>query len=280
MRIISYHKVVETISELVQKVNCILPADVIEAINSSRIYEKNHSAGMIIDQIIENAEIAKNEMIPVCQDTGTAVFFVEIGSDVKVEAPGLASAINEGVRIGYRDGYLRKSITGDPLLRKNTGDNTPSVIHYTYNDNDVLKITFCPKGAGCENMSKITMLSPGDGRDGVINFVKETVKAAGGRPCPPIILGIGLGGNFEYSAILSKKALLRKIGDRNQNEYYANLECELLEILNAIGIGPMGLGGNTTVLDVFIETAPCHIASLPLAVNIQCHAARHGEVIF
>jgi fumarate hydratase subunit alpha len=218
--------------------------------------------------------------LPLCQDTGIAVFFADVGDSVRVDGEGLGAAINEGARQGYRDGALRMSVVKDPLRRGNTGDNTPAIIHYTIIPGETIRLSFCPKGAGSENMSRLAMLNPGDGREGVVDFVLDTVRKAGGNPCPPVIIGIGLGGDFEYSAMLSKRALMRTIGSRNPEPYYRDLETELLQKINDLGIGPMGLGGSSTALDVFIETAPCHIASLPVAVNVQCHSARHGEIVF
>ncbi len=191
---------------------------------------------------------------------------------------GVGAGITGGVRRGYRDGGLRMSVVSDPLRRGNTGDNTPAIIHYRLFPGDAFRVLFCPKGGGCENASRLAMLSPGEGRDGVARFVIETVRMAGGRPCPPIIAGVGIGGDFERCAIIAKRSLFRKIGARNPDPYYAELERELLGGLNALGVGPMGLGGRTTALDVFVEAEPCHIASLPVAVNIQCHSARHGEI--
>lgn len=279
MRIIPYDKVVNSIAEITMSSNYFLPGDVLDAIEGSRQRENNTLGCAILDQLIENAGIASDNLMPICQDTGLAVFYVELGSGVKVAGPGLEQALNEGVRIGYREGYLRKSVVADPFRRKNTGDNTPAIVHYFLKENDALKIVFCPKGGGCENMSRVAMLSPGDGEKGVFDFILETVRIAGGKPCPPVIVGAGIGGNFEYSALLAKKATLRKIGCRNEDPFYENMERELLKALNELGIGPMGLGGRTTALEMFIEQAPCHIASLPVAVNIQCHAARHAEIV-
>ncbi len=231
----------------------------------------------MLDQIIENAEIALKEDAPMCQDTGIAVFFVEIGRNAVIDG-SLEDAINEGVRQGYKDGYLRKSVC-HPLTRKNTGDNTPAVLHMNIVEGDRLKITIAPKGAGSENMSRLVMLKPSQGLPAIKDFVINVVKEAGGNPCPPIILGIGIGGNFEKSAILAKEALLREIGTPNPDKELDGLERELLEKINNLGIGPMGFGGRTTAVAVHIRTAPCHIASLPVAVNIQCHAARHKEVV-
>lgn len=278
MRIIPFHYLVEKISKLIPSTARILPSDVLDAITCMRAKETSSLAASILDQIIENAGIASREFFPLCQDTGIAVFFVDIGDEVRVENPGLDAAIQEGTREGYSEGNLRMSMVRDPLRRVNTGDNSPAIVHIRMVPGERLSVTFCPKGGGCENMSRLAMLSPADGRKGVVDFVVDTVLTGGGRPCPPVIVGVGLGGDFEVSAILSKRALLRKVGDRNTDAFYASLEQELLGKINSLGIGPMGLGGSSTALDVFIETAPCHIASMPLAVNIQCHSARHGKI--
>lgn len=278
MRTVEYEKIVNAVEKLVIETSYNLPKDVLGAIIKAKELEISDIALSIFEQIIENAYIASHDELPICQDTGVAVFFVGIGTDAYIEKPGIDEAVNKGMKQGYRNGALRMSMVKDPFRRQNTGDNSPAIIHYYYIDGDNIEIHFCPKGGGCENMSRIAMLSPGQGREGAIDFIIDTVRTAKGKPCPPIILGIGIGGNFEYSAILSKRALLRKIGERNTDKYLADMEVELLEKINSLGIGPMGLGGKTTALDVFIETAPCHIASMPVAVNIQCHAARHGSV--
>jgi fumarate hydratase subunit alpha len=233
----------------------------------------------IFGQIIENACIAAENKVPICQDTGVAVVFLELGQDLRIEGGDLYEAINQGVRKGYLDGYLRKSIVNHPLLRINTGDNTPAVIHLKLVAGDNLKITVAPKGGGSENMSGIKMLKPSAGVEGVKEFVIETIATAGADPCPPIIVGIGIGGNFEKCALLAKEALLREVGKPSKIPDIALLEMELLHDINSLGIGPQGLGGIITALAVNIEIYPCHIASLPVAVNINCHAARHKEVI-
>ena len=241
--------------------------------------ESNPLAKDFLNQCIENADIAKNEDMPICQDTGFAVFFVEIGQDIEIEGGSLTDAINEGTRQGYQEGFLRKSIVTDPLFeRKNTRDNTPAVIHYNLVAGDKFKITFAPKGGGSENMSGVKMLKPSDGRAGVVDFVVNSVINASGNPCPPTIVGVGIGGTFEKCAFLAKKALLRKVGEKNPNPLYAELEEEILTKINQSQVGPQGLGGDTTALAVHIEYYPCHIASMPLAVNLNCHAARHYEV--
>ncbi len=280
MKTIPFESLVERVSALVAETNCLLPGDVLDALVKSRDAETCGTAVGILDQVVENSRIAAEDALPLCQDTGVAVFFVDIGEDVRVESPGIEAALQEGTRKGYREGALRMSMVRDPLRRGNTGDNTPAVIHYRIVPGGRLRIYFCPKGGGCENMSRLAMLSPGEGRRGVVDFVIDTVQRAGGKPCPPLLVGVGVGGDFERSAELAKRSLLRAVGERNPDPFYAELETELLDRVNGLGIGPMGLGGATTALDVFIETAPCHIASLPLAVNIQCHSARHGCIEF
>ena len=278
MKIVPFNSLVDSIARLVAETNYKLPDDVFEAIVSLKKQETSSLAVSILDQIIENARIAAADRLPLCQDTGVAVFFVDVGDMIHVEGAGLEAALHEGTRKGYREGGLRMSIVEDPLCRFNTGDNTPAIIHYRMVPNEKLSIAFCPKGAGCENMSRHTMLSPGDGRKGIVDFVIDSVRIGGGSPCPPLVVGIGVGGNFESSALLAKRALLRKIGERHREQIYREIEEELLEKINKLGIGPMGLGGRSTAIDVFVESAPCHIASLPVAVNIQCHSARHGEI--
>ncbi len=229
--------------------------------------------------VCENANLAASTGEAICQDTGTAVVFLEMGQDVRITGGHLYDAVNEGVRRGYVNGYLRKSVVNDPLLRKNTGDNTPAIIHVDIVPGSNLKITVAPKGAGSENSSGLKMLKPADGKDGVIRYVLEVVEAAGPNACPPIVVGVGLGGNLEKSALLAKKALLRPLGKRHSQPHVAELEEEILERVNSTGIGPQGLGGRITALDVHVETYPTHIASLPVAVNIQCHASRHAEAV-
>jgi len=258
--------------------NYNLGQDVIEAFKSAYENEQSVTGKDILQQLIENAQIARNESVPMCQDTGFAVIFLELGQEVRIEGGGLEDAVNEGVRKGYQEGYLRKSIVGHPLERVNTGDNTPAVIHTRIVPGDKLKIIVAPKGGGSENMSAIKMLKPAEGVEGVKKFVVETVKAAGPNPCPPIVVGVGIGGTFEKAALLAKEALLRPVGQASSDPYAANLEKELLELVNKLGIGPQGLGGKTTALAVHVNTHPAHIASLPVAVNINCHASRHKEV--
>ena len=278
MREISAEAVTEAVRRLCIQANCTLPEDVKQRILRSGQQECWPQAKEILDSIIENFEIADREHMPICQDTGMACVFVTIGQDVHVDGY-LAAAIHEGVRQGYRDGYLRKSVVRDPLDRVNTGDNTPAVIHYELVSGDGLEITVAPKGFGSENMSAIKMLRPSDGVEGVREFVVQTVEAAGPNPCPPVIVGVGIGGTFEKAAQLAKKALLRPVDVANENPYYAELEAQLLGQINALGIGPQGFGGKTTALAVNIETFPTHIAGLPVAVNIGCHVTRHATEV-
>ena len=274
MRSISASRVTDVVRRLCIDANCHLTTDVKDCITSAYNTETWTGAKEILGRIIENFEIADRECCPVCQDTGVACVFVKIGQDVHIEG-NLEDAINEGVRQGYADGYLRKSVVRDPLDRVNTGDNTPAMIYYEIVDGDRLQITIAPKGFGSENMSRIAMLSPSDGVAGVIDFVVRTVKEAGPNPCPPIVVGVGIGGTFDKAAYLAKKALLRPLDEPNPDEYYRALEAELLERINALGIGPQGFGGRTTALAVNIERLPTHIAGLPVAVNINCHVTRH-----
>lgn len=259
--------------------NFFLGQDMIDAFENAYEKELSLTGKEIIEQLIKNAEIARTEEVPMCQDTGFAVVFVELGQEVHIAGGTLEDAINEGVRRGYTQGYLRKSIVGHPLERVNTGDNTPSVLHLKLVPGDNLKITLAPKGGGSENMSAIKMLKPAEGVEGVKKFVLDTVKAAGPNPCPPIIVGVGIGGTFEKSAIIAKEALLRSAGSPSPRPEIASLEKELLEEINKTGIGPQGLGGRYTALAVHIEIYPAHIASLPVAVNINCHASRHKEIV-
>jgi fumarate hydratase subunit alpha len=249
------------------------------AVEKARGTEESPVGREILDQMLENAAIAEREQIAICQDTGFAVCFVELGDRVSIEGGLLVDAINEGVRQGYRDGYLRKSIC-HPLTRKNTGDNTPAIVHLELVPGDTLKILLAPKGAGSENMSRVAMLKPSDGLEGIKDLVIDRVREAGANPCPPVIVGVGIGGTMEKAALIAKKAMLRLIGSLNPDPELAALEAELLEKINDLGIGPQGLGGRTTALAVHIEVFPCHIASLPVAVNINCHASRHKEILF
>ncbi len=279
MREINAEIITETVKKLCIEANCHLTVDVKECIKKCRLNEDWDQAKEILDRIIENYEIADEKNQPVCQDTGVACVFLKIGQDVHINGD-INDAVNEGVRQGYCDGYLRKSVVDDPLLRVNTGDNTPAFIYFELVPGDKIEITVAPKGFGSENMSKIAMLRPSDGIEGVKEFVIKAVEEAGPNPCPPIVVGVGIGGTFDKAALLSKKALLRPLDERNSDEFYADLEKELLDKINALGIGPQGFGGRTTALAVNIEKYPTHIAGLPVAVNINCHVTRHKtEVI-
>ena len=274
MREISAQKITETVRKLCINANCFLPQDVKDRIESCRAAETWPQAQEILDRIVENYQIAEDGARPICQDTGLACVFVKIGQDVHVDGD-LAAAIHEGVRQGYTDGYLRKSVVRDPLDRVNTGDNTPAMIYYDIVPGDKLEITVAPKGAGSENMSQIKMLKPSDGLQGVKDFILWAVENAGPNPCPPIVVGVGVGGTFDKAAFLAKKALTRDLNEHNPDPFWADLEKEMLEKVNALGIGPQGLGGKTTALSVNIEQMPTHIAALPVAININCHVARH-----
>jgi fumarate hydratase subunit alpha len=279
MRQINTEQITDTIEKLCIDANYNLGDDLISSLRGALEKEESPLGREVITQLLENAEIGKQEQVPVCQDTGFAIIFIEIGQDIMLTGGNLRDAVNEGVRRGYKNGLLRKSIVKNPIDRINTGDNTPAVIHTDIVPGDKLKITFDAKGGGCENMSRSAMLTPAQGREGVINFVVETVKTAGANPCPPIIVGVGLGGTFDYSTLLAKKAILRPVGSYNKDDTIAKLEIELLDKINKLGIGPQGLGGRITALAVQVETFPCHIASLPVAVNIECHSHRTKTVV-
>lgn len=279
MRNVDAEEISRAVNRLSMDANYYLGDDVVEALKKNLESEESPLGKEILSQIIENAQIAGSENMPLCQDTGLAAIFVELGQDVHVNGGDFEDAIQKGIKNGYGEGFLRKSMVEDPLRRKNTGDNTPGVISIHVVPGDKIKITILPKGGGSENMSAIKMLKPSDGDTGVQDFVVETVRTAGGNPCPPIIVGVGIGGSFDKCAYLAKKALLRSVGSSHPDPYYAAMEKELLKRVNDTGIGPQGLGGRTTALAVHIETHPCHIASLPVAVNTQCHSARHKEVI-
>ncbi len=278
MRSIRYDDIVAVVRDACIKANLELPDDVFAALKEKLEVEPSETGREILNQLIENARIARSDGIPICQDTGTAVVWVELGQDVRIEGGFLMDAINEGVREGYVEGYLRKSIVADPLRRVNTGDNTPAHVHVELVPGDSLRLTILPKGGGSENMGSLAMLTPAEGREGVKRFVIESVEKAGANPCPPGIIGIGIGSTFDGVALLAKKALLRPIGQRHPDPFYAEFEMELLEEINSLGIGPQGLGGLITTLDVHIEVAPTHITSLPVAVNINCHAARRVTI--
>ena len=277
MREINTKDITALVARMCIDSNCYLNQDITEALQTAQQNETTPLASEILADIIKNAEIARRDTVPICQDTGMAVFFLEIGQDVHIVGGNLYDAINEGVRIGYADGYLRKSVVADPIRRGNTNDNTPAIIHTEITEGDKLKITIAPKGFGSENMSTVKMLKPSDGLDGVLDFVTETVRTASGNPCPPIVVGVGIGGTMEKAALLSKKALLRDIRESHPDEYYANIEKELLERINNLNIGPQGFGGKTTALGLAIEQHPTHVAGLPVAVNINCHATRRAS---
>ena len=274
MREIASEQIAAVIRRLCIQANCILPEDVRARIAACVQEEPWPQAQEILEQITQNYTVARERMQPICQDTGMACVFLEIGQEVHVTGD-LTAAVHEGVRQGYRDGYLRKSVVKDPLRRVNTGDNTPAMIYWDIVPGDRLRITVAPKGFGSENMSQIKMLKPSDGEEGVKNFVVKAVEEAGPNPCPPIVVGVGIGGTFDKAALLAKRALLRPLGQPSQDPFYAAMEAELLGRVNALGIGPQGFGGRTTALAVAIETAPTHIAGLPVAVNINCHVTRH-----
>ena len=280
VREIEAAKITDTVKRLCIQANVILPEDVKNCIIKRKSEENWAPAREILDRIEENFELAAAENVPICQDTGVACVFLEIGQEVHIAGGDITQAVNEGVRQGYAEGYLRKSVVRDPLDRVNTGDNTPAMIYYDIVPGDKIKITVAPKGFGSENMSQIKMLRPSDGIEGVKTFVLKAVEEAGPNPCPPIIVGVGIGGTFDKAALLAKKALLRETGTPSADPLYAKLEEELLEKINAVGIGPQGFGGKTTALAVAVEHYPTHIAGLPVAVNINCHVARHKtEVI-
>lgn len=278
MREINVKEVENAVRNLSIEANYYVGKDIKEALIEFKKNEPFKIAEEVLDKIILNDEIACNEKMPMCQDTGMACVFLEIGQDVHFVEGLLEDAINEGVRRGYEEGYLRKSVVKDPIDRVNTKDNTPAIIYYDIVSGDKVKITLAPKGFGSENMSRIGMLKPADGLEGVKKFIIDTVEQAGPNPCPPMVIGVGIGGTFDKAAYLAKKALLRPINVRNSNEFYKNLEEELLEKINKLGIGPQGFGGRTTALGLNIETYPTHIAGLPVAVNINCHATRHKDI--
>lgn len=279
MRIIEFDRIKDAVCAMCGQAACDLPDDVLAALQRAKSGETSDLGREFFDQYLLNSQIARKERLPLCQDTGFAVFFVQMGSEVMLDHGTVKEAINAGVREGYKKFFLRKSIVSDPLFdRKNTFDNTPAVVHLEQVPGDKLHLTLAPKGGGSENMSALRMLKPSEGRQGVVDFVVNAVVSAGGNPCPPTIVGVGIGGTMEYAAYMAKKALLRKVGENSPDERYAALEAEILEKINASGVGPQGLGGKTTALAVNIEFHPCHLASMPVAVNLNCHAARHAEV--
>lgn len=286
MRYIEFQKIVDTVEELCISAAYELPEDVLAVLEEAAQKESRPAAAKILNQLIENARIAKDERIPLCQDTGLAVVFLEQGSQVCVSPPAgnkqatIYDSINAGVSAGYEKGFLRKSVAGEPLNnRKNTGSNTPAVIHHTIVPGEKIKLTIMAKGGGCENKSQFNMFKPTAERQEIIDWIVEVVRLAGADACPPFVVGVGIGGNFELSCLLSKKALCRNLGQRNNDAFYAEMEMDLLSRINALDIGPQGLGGDTTALACLVETAPCHIASLPVAVNIECHSHRHKTAI-
>ncbi|MFN4013228.1 MAG: fumarate hydratase [Aquificaceae bacterium] len=279
MREIHYDQIVEAVRQIAIKANYEIPEDVEIAYQRALREEESELGKEVLQQILLNIKAAREEQMAYCQDTGVAVVFVDIGQEVHVVGGSIEDAINEGVRRAYTEGYLRASMVYDPIFeRKNTKDNTPAVIHYRIVPGDKLRLIFAPKGAGSENTSRLAMLKPADGWEGVKRFILETVKMAGPNACPPFTVGVGIGGTFEYCALLAKRALLRPVGERSQDPVARRIEEELIEEVNKIGWGPMGFGGRVTAVDVKVELYPCHIASLPVAVNIQCHANRHAEI--
>jgi len=278
MRIIEAARITEVVKRLCIQANCHLPGDVRRRLEECRQAEDWPVAGDVLDKIVRNYEIADEREVPICQDTGMACVFLEIGQDAHIEGD-VAAAVDAGVRQGYAEGYLRKSVVRDPLSRQNTGDNTPAMLYLDFVPGDRLTVTVAPKGFGSENMSQVRMLKPSDGLNGVIDFVLSAVETAGPNPCPPIVVGVGIGGTFDKAALLAKKALLRPLDSRNPDPFYADLERSLLERINVLGIGPQGFGGRTTALGVAVETLPTHIAGLPCAVNINCHVTRHASEV-
>ncbi len=276
IREIDAQVIADTVAELCITANMRIPQDIADRIKCAAGLEKDELAHSIMCDICRNTEIAVERDLPICQDTGMTVIFAEIGQDVHIAGGGFEEAVNRGVKIGYQKGYLRKSVVRDPLNRVNTEDNTPAIIHTRIVEGDKIKITVAPKGFGSENMSGIRMLKPADGCEGVIQAVLEIVESAGSNPCPPMVVGVGIGGDFEQAALLAKRALCRSTDIRHKDSFYAELENELLEKINGLGIGPQGFGGKTTALAVNIETAPTHIAGLPVAVNIGCYVTRHA----
>ncbi|AGA70509.1 hydro-lyase, Fe-S type, tartrate/fumarate subfamily [Desulfitobacterium dichloroeliminans LMG P-21439] len=278
-KVIHVDEITDAVEKLCIEANYNLGNDMMHKFREALQTEESPLGCEVFERLIENATIAHEERVPMCQDTGMVVIFVEVGQEVMVTGGALGDALNEGVRRGYEKGYLRKSMVKDPFERVNTGDNTPAIIHYDIVHGDELKITVAPKGAGSENMGALKMCKPSDGLEGAIQFVVDTVERAGGNPCPPIIVGVGIGGTMEKATYLAKKSLLRNVGVPNPEERLAAIEAEILQRVNKLGIGPQGFGGTNTALGVQLEVYPTHIASLPVAVNIQCHAARHKEVV-
>jgi len=279
MREIDASVITGAVKNLCMDANYYLGEDVVRRLQECEKKEESPTGKEVLNKILENAQIAESDQVPLCQDTGFAVFFVELGQEVHIVGGDFVEAVNEGVRQGYKEGYLRKSIVSDPIERKNTGDNTPAVIYTDIVQGDEVKIIIAPKGGGSENMSEVKMLAPAAGIEGVKGFVIDKVLRSGANPCPPVVVGVGIGGTFDKCAQIAKRALLRPVGSKHPNPFYAELEEELLERINRLGIGPQGFGGRCTALAVHVEVHPCHIASFPVAVNMQCHVARHKEVV-
>ncbi len=279
LRVIQYEDIVTQIRTLCLDANCNLPMDVWEALVKAQKDEDSPLGQNVLDTILENARIAKEKKMPLCQDTGMVVVFAEVGQDVHIQGGLLSDAVNEGVRQAYKEGYFRMSVVGDPIERVNTKDNTPAVLHVSLVEGDQLRLIVAPKGFGSENMSVLKMLKPAEGVQGIKDFVVKAVSEAGGNPCPPIIIGVGIGGTMEKAALLAKRAVLREVGSKHPKPHIAELEEELLKLVNQTGVGPQGFGGTQTALALFVDTYPTHIAGLPVAVNINCHVARHVEAI-
>ena len=279
MREIDVSHIIDTVERLCMQANYELNSDIMHALEEGINREGSDTGRRVLSELVENARIAARERIAICQDTGMAVVFIELGQDVHIKGGSLRDAVNEGVRRGYEKGFLRKSVVSDPFERVNTEDNTPAVIHYDIVEGDRIRVTVAPKGFGSENMSGLRMLQPSDGIEGVKAFILETVDKAGPNPCPPVVVGVGIGGTMEKAALLSKKALLRPVDRRNEDERISRLEEEMKELINGLGIGPAGLGGGLTALAVNMEVFPTHIAGLPVAVNISCHVTRHAEAV-
>ena len=279
MKVIKYEDLVTHVKEMCLEANCILPQDVYDALEKAKGLEESPLGQSVLGSVLENAQIAKEKTMALCQDTGLVIVFAEVGQDVRITGGLLTEAVNEGVRQAYNDYYFRKSVVADPIERENTGDNTPAVVHVTLVEGDQLRLLLAPKGVGSENMSALRMLKPAQGIDGIKEFVVQTVMEAGGNPCPPIIVGVGIGGTMEKAALLAKRVLFRPLGSQNPKPHLARLEKELLELVNKTGVGAQGFGGTQTALAVFVDSYPTHIAGLPVAININCHAARHAEVI-
>lgn len=278
VREVDVSRITDEVARACIEANMTVGEGVRKAVEAGLAAEKSAVGREVLETILQNLDIAAEDQVPACQDTGMAVVFVEVGQDVHLVGGSLEDAVNAGIRKGYLEGYLRKSVVSDPLRRANTGDNTPGIIHVRLVPGDKVKITVAPKGGGAENMSRLAMLTPADGREGIVEFILDTVRRAGPNACPPLVIGVGIGGNFEKAAVLSKEALMRPVGRPNSDPYYAGMEREILSKVNRLGIGPQGFGGVVTALGVAIEAYPCHFASLPVAVNLNCHVTRHKTV--